>query len=482
MRKHSWFIASLALSCLLTACLRGEVTIGNNSGGSTGGGGSGGSGSIAVGTVTGFGSVFVDGTEYASSGANVIIDGSTNHSDSALLIGMVVTVKGTLNSGNATGSASTIEYNPDLRGPLDAAPAISKTSGNFSIFGQTVLTDATTIFDTQNGLSDFSAGTTAEVSGYRDEADLLHATRVAQTLAGSDLEIKGSIANLTATTLTLGSLTVNFASATHTNFPSAGLSNGLRVKVRAATQPVNSVLTATNLEVLPTGAGAGEGQQVQIRGFVSTSSSNSLTVNGQVVSTSTATVYENGTAGDVAVGVALEAEGTVTGGVLAATKVRFQLVDDVALVALVTSVDIAGSKLTVFNTPGIVVKVDANTMLNDNSGVAARPFKLNNLTVGDRVSVLGSKDGGNSLQATRVLRTSSNSQVSLEGPVSSATAPVLTILGINVATNASTRYLDTSGNSLNQAEFFDLTSTGVSVTAQGTFTGTTIIADQVQID
>ena len=84
----------------------GALTSCGNENQSTAGGGVGGTG-ISVGTITGFGSVFVNGVEFDTSGASITVDG-TPASESDLGIGMVVAVEGAFNENGLTGKADRI--------------------------------------------------------------------------------------------------------------------------------------------------------------------------------------------------------------------------------------------------------------------------------------------------------------------------------------------------------------------------------------
>ncbi len=99
---------------------------GGGGGGSVAGGGVGGSGVTvaSVGTVTGFGSVIVNGVAYATGDAEIFIENESKGSGDAALVqyistGMVVRVEGVLNAdGSAT--ASRVFFNEDLKGPVES--------------------------------------------------------------------------------------------------------------------------------------------------------------------------------------------------------------------------------------------------------------------------------------------------------------------------------------------------------------------------
>ena len=73
-------------------------------------------------TITGFGSVFVNGVEFDTSGAGFDVDDNPAAMESDLGIGMVVAVTGTVNNDGITGSASLIEYDEAIEGPIAADP------------------------------------------------------------------------------------------------------------------------------------------------------------------------------------------------------------------------------------------------------------------------------------------------------------------------------------------------------------------------
>ena len=70
------------------------------------------------GTITGFGSIFVNGVEYDTASANIRIDGAAG-TEADLRVGQVVTVTGTLDSGSTTrGKAQTVSFNAAVEGPV----------------------------------------------------------------------------------------------------------------------------------------------------------------------------------------------------------------------------------------------------------------------------------------------------------------------------------------------------------------------------
>ena len=127
MTRLTALIAVCAGIVGLFAGCGGDMTAGIQGSGRTGG-------VAAVGPITGFGSIFVDGVEYSTSGAQISVDDQAG-TESQLRVGQVVTVKGTVNADGITGTAATVSFASDLRGPVAQVDA---NAGTFVVLGQTV--------------------------------------------------------------------------------------------------------------------------------------------------------------------------------------------------------------------------------------------------------------------------------------------------------------------------------------------------------
>ena len=187
---HDLFNCFLILTLLLLISCGG--------GGSLAGGGIGGTGVIASGPVTAKGSIFVNGVEYDTTTSTVNINGSSA-AESDLRRGMVVRVDGNLDSGSTTGTASTVNYEDVVKGPLTSfsTPADIMT---LLVLGQTVVVEeGFTFVDTgslpiQQSLPDFSSINFLEVSGHRDASatnGAVRATYIKIESALSAYEVKG---------------------------------------------------------------------------------------------------------------------------------------------------------------------------------------------------------------------------------------------------------------------------------------------------
>src|SRR5882672_9684618 len=146
----------------------------------------------AVGPITGFGSVFVGGVEYVTSGAQILIDHQPG-TEAQLHTGQVVAIKGAVNADGVTGTATEVSFSGDAEGP---AEQIDLTNNTFVVLGQTVRITGSTLFDEtiqpadQTGLQ---TGSLVEVSGFANAAGEIVASRVDLKSAGSSLQVKGVV-------------------------------------------------------------------------------------------------------------------------------------------------------------------------------------------------------------------------------------------------------------------------------------------------
>lgn len=251
------------------------------------GGGIGGTG-ISVGRITAFGSVFVNGVEYATNGAIISIEGSESTSDgsrafdeSLLAKGMIVTVHWVKDaSGNPV--ANRIVFKDNLEGLVEGV-----SSQTLTVLGQTVNVDgATTLLygftdlnrDELTDINDISVGDPVEISGFADANGIIHATYIKRKEDGKvEIEIKGTVTKLNINngtgTFNIGSLPIIFDSAT--SFEDMSVSNlkdGLFVEVKSGSSPVNGVLTAAVIkaeeEISRVIGSAPEGEEIEVEGFV----------------------------------------------------------------------------------------------------------------------------------------------------------------------------------------------------------------------
>lgn len=415
------------------------------------------SSSTVVGTITGFGSVIVNGVKFDDSTAAVTIDGATASRD-RLRVGMVVQIRGRIHA-DGTGVGESIRYEDCAEGPITAMNRVRNT---LTVMGQTVQVDEDTEFDgvALRDMNSFAIGDLVEVGCLPDPArNTWRATRLERkgTFANgvSEVGVKGTVSNLNlaAGTCTVGGLTVNFGGIPPADRP-LGLANGMNVEV-AGRNFANGILTADRLrdrdrDRLHTPSGDG----IEVEGYVSDFVSlSSFKVNGQAVNAANATI-RNGTAADIANGLKVEVEGTMTDGVIVAKVVIIKLLNNVRVEA---GMQAKGTDtITLLGRP---IKVNADTGLRDRAGSRGNQPKaigIADLAVGDRLEVKAYRDAAGALVATQVERTDPDALVVVKGPADAKT-PItsLTLAGFSVATGPNSRYRDASGDLIDAVTFYN---------------------------
>ncbi len=416
------------------------------------------SSSTVVGAITGFGSVIVNGVKFDDSAATVTMDGALATRD-RLRVGMVVQIRGRIHN-DGTGVADSIRYDDCAEGPITA---INRVQNTVTVMGQTVQVDDGTVFDgvTLRDMNSFAIGDVVEVSCLPDPANNRWQARRIEyrgpfANGATEVEVKGAVSNLdlAAGTCTVGGQPVNFAGIAAADRP-AGLANGMNVEA-AGRNYANGLLTADRLrdrdrDRIQTPDGDGIEVEGYVADFVSIAN---FKLNGQVVNAASATI-KNGTAADLRNGLKVEAEGTMSNGVLVAKVVVIKLQTNVRVEAGMQAKDVAANT---FRLLGSDIKLNAETILNDRAGDKNQPkaITLAALGVGDRLEVMAYRDAGGNLVATRVERTEASSLVVVKGPADAKTPTTsLTLAGFGVKTAAATRYRDASGNLIDAATFYN---------------------------
>lgn len=445
-----------------------------------GGGGDGGidgtgANSMSYGTITAFGSVWVNGVRFDTAGATFKLD-DNNVAQSDLRVGMVVRVDGRIDDGRAI----TVTVDDAVKGRVEQVLDASR----MVVMGQTVQIDNNTRFD--NNVVPV-AGDYVEVHGLVVGDGIVAGSFIQKkaTQATPPFAVKGLVKNhdAAARTFVVGTLTVNYTTALTNDMP-AGSWNGLTVDAKgSACAGVSVCGTLTASKVEPAGARVNDIAKAEVEGFVTSLTANGFVVAGQAVVVTASTVYEGGLASEVVVGTKLEVEGPIVGGVLTATKVSFK--DNVRFEADVAAVDGSAGTVTLAGLPGITVQVNANTELRNVASVAQ-------LAVGNHLRIKARPGSGTTVLAIELERrsTSPDTRVILQGPVSGVTGTSsLTILGITVNTGgvADSEFKDLNDVPIGRTAFYAaLTGAAPATTlvkARGTLgAGNAVAWDQMELE
>ena len=441
---------SLAIASIigLTACG------GGGDGGSTStGGGSGTTGStITSGVVSGFGSVFVAGVEFETDSSSFSLDDGDDgqEDEDGLAVGMVVTIIGTVNADGVTGTAEHIEFDDEIEGIVNANTVGTDGTGTMTVMGQVVVVKTTTIFESDvagiTSVDRVVAGNVVEVSGFSSGDGTVYATRIEVKLAthsGEEIEVKGVITNLTATTFDLGGLTVDVSSAMlDDSIPDGTLSEGLYVEVKStAGFNGSNELIAIEVELEDGGdmeLDGDDGDEIELNGIVTAVHSDTIfEIGRRTVIIKDATSFEHGNADAIVVGVSLEVEGELNAeGKLVADEIELGIDDDIEMEGKLEAVNTPPGTVMLF---GRTIHVNASTLLLDQQDeegmVPVHFFDLDDLNGGDFVEIDAYVDpGSGDLVAVKLEREDdAGDENELEGHVDSIPdANTLVIAGVTV--------------------------------------------------
>jgi hypothetical protein len=236
-------------------------------------------------------------------------------------------------------------------------------------------------------------------------------------------------------------------------------------------------MNAANVE--PERIGVTNADDSNVEGAITLfNSSASFAVSGVSVVTNSATIFEGGIAGDLALGVEVEVEGVLSSGVLTAKNVSFR--DDVEIEGDAATVTSGGStpNLTVSSLPGITVTVNSQTVFK--GGIAS----LADLVPGNHVQARGRPIGANIVVAAELEKLSSSPQVILQGAVQSVANPNVTVLAVPINTSgiSDNNFKGLNDVIIGRAAFLSTVQVGTLVKAKGNWNGSSVIWSEIEID
>jgi len=318
------------------------------------------------------------------------------------------------------------------------------------------------------------------VSGLVNADGRIAATRIERKPASATVEVKGSASAVdgNARRLRINLLTVDYSTAQLSNFAAGTPVNGDLVEAHGSLD-AGGMLIATRLERRSASLEGTSDDSADLEGLVTRYvSSLDFDVAGQRVTTTATTVYEGGSAANLALGVNVEVEGGFAANAsLVAARIEFRRESDVELAALVDSVNVAAGSLVVL---GVTVRTNALTRFEDHSDADLPRFSLADLRVGDYVELSAYDDGGG-LMASLLERDDADDRIEVEGPASAVAAPDFTIAGIRITTNDQTEFRNNDGGSISAATFF-AAAAGREVKVRGALVGNTVLAEQAELE
>jgi hypothetical protein len=466
----SKFIKAIALAMSIS----GIVACGGGGGGDDVAG-IGGTGITASGTITGFGSIFVNGIRFDVENSEVVVDDDDTRD---LKLGMVVKVQGSIDSTGLNGIANSVEYDDVVQGAVLNVSGTGATR-NLEILGVTVVVSEQNtvlqgvVFDDISALDidelDSPLNGVVEISGYFDNLNQLQATRLEYKEpfnVSSEIEAHGKVVNDNTLDVTQFGLDIDGDGAYNRiieTFTNHNLTDGLIVEVKGTMTTFDgNIINATSYEQKDTLLGDFNGE-VSVEGIVTNFDSDLKRFNiaDVVVDYSSASFEPLSLATTLGNGMKVEVEGAaINGAILIADEIEAD--DEIKLGASVSAVDTVNKTITVSYANGsIVVETDTNTQYENIAG------ELSGINDSDYVIVEGFKAASGNVLADEVKREDLDDDL-LQGPSEACTAgSEITILGVTfeLKDDGTTDYFNFNETPMvNSAEFCDSASNaGVNV-------------------
>jgi Domain of unknown function (DUF5666) len=308
----------IALLCMLFACGGGGVSVSSLPG-------SGGTGVTAIGPVSGFGSVIVNGIRFDDLGSNVQIDGQTM-TPSQLRLGMVASVSGTKSSAavsatalvTALGTANRIDVWSIAQGSVSSIVS----PNTLTVAGMTLVVDAGTVFDGAASMANLSTSSIVKVWGQPLTSNF---TRWAVTR----LEVLAAPQNTVSTgKVSVRGVVVTLNGMTLVGSP-AGLTDGQLLRAAGtASSSSGGTLTLSQATILAdagstsptTGYAELQGLVTDILGTNTVGQITRLAIGASIIDISSARLSPSGAT--IAPGVRIEVEGNWNAGVLIASELE----------------------------------------------------------------------------------------------------------------------------------------------------------------
>jgi hypothetical protein len=431
---------------------------------------------FAVGPITGFGSVIVNGATYATDGNTVFMKDGQPATQDDFSVGEHVVITGSIDDNNSNAAAASVESNDLVEGP---ASSHDTTTNELIVLGQTVRISATTSVD-DSCPADLTTAPAVEVYGTVDTNRVIDATRIECRDATWDgvMEVNGLATNVTATTFEINGLTVDYSGAAVDDFPTAGVINE-DDPVEAKGDTLNGdTLEADRVEYKGNRFDVNEGDHIEIEGFITRFvSETNFDVSGIPATTITGTSFEGGSAADLGLNLKVQVEGEFdSNGVLNATKIEIKTSTAIRVTGTLDSV--AGDTLVIL---GITVNTSVTkTRFEDKSDSDVDPMSVGDLNGMDYVEIRGQEQPPGQITAMLVEREDPDTRTELRGfvEVGGKAEPNLTVLGVTIVTNGATQYRDSRGSGespMAAVDFWAAVQEGSLVDARGTETGVTML-------
>ena len=358
----------------------------------------GGSPKSSRGSVTAFGSIYVNGVRYNTDNALFIIDGAIG-TEADLEVGEIVTVLGF--AEGATGTASVVISDNVVAGPITA---IDADSGRMAVLGQQVIVGPDTAFAVADGLeslADLGTNDNVAVSGHVNAWGEILATHIGRD-SGHGFDATGTVNYVDDANqqLVINGMLVDYSAANMQGFSNGAPESGDIVSIKAEGIDAGGSTVASQVLVSSQVLVGQAGQDADIEGLVTTYNAPwDFEVDGTPIKLGWGTRYEGGWIFDLGLDRKLEVEGKFdSDGRLVAERIIFE---GEATTSIHGQVDAVYGDTVIVD--GLAVLMRDDTAYQDGSDYGERRFTTANLHAGDYVEIAAYTDDGDVI-ATRLER------------------------------------------------------------------------------
>ena len=457
---------------------------------------------VAVGPITGFGSVIVNGVRYETDATTSFTDDDQDILETELEVGDMVLIRGNIEDDNTTASAITVEVEDTVEGPVTSVNAVD---GNFVVLGQIVQVGTQTSADdncpaTLEGLLNDPPVAGVEVSGPYvvniAGVTVIAATRFECKGILDEFEINGVVSGHDSIdkTFMINDLEVNYATAgLIQDFPGGLINDGDPIEA-TGTQFDDSgtppVLTASKVEFKGDRLQGDEGDHFEIEGFITRFESPTDFDIGNMPAVSVTeitgrTVYEGGDAMDLGLNVKVEVEGEFDiDNVLNATKIEIKTSTAVRVTGLVDAQSVGDT----FVVLGITVNTAVlKTRFEDKSDAPDDPFGVGNIAQDYYVEVRGQELPAGEITAFLVERDDARARTELRGFVEVGGVDqlneTLTVLGVTIDVSGAVLKDSNEVEYPDRDDFWAAVDVGSLIDINGTETDTQMLsAEEVELE
>ena len=420
-----------------------------------------GSAQTTVGQITGFGSIYVNGVEYDTTGSVYRVDDSVASGDDALAVGMVVKVQGSVNADGLTGQADNIFYDDDIEGIVEdlATDANDPNIKTFMVMGVSVQADKNgTNFEGEDdptfSFETIKDGDNVEVSGDFSGDVLIASFIEKQDASDDDFEVKGTVDEYNGSDqfvlILRNESRLNVTIAEGAEIPSMGVMDGQYVEVEGTipdTVNAPDSILAMKVELEDHDRiGDDDDDEVEIKGTLNYDmTSETWSVMDVQLGFDDNTEYSPQDLADSiadlsADGLYVEVEGEYVNDVLLVDEIELEE-DDLEFKADVDSISATDARdgtmtLTFGAAIGTVdVRVTPDTMFLDDE--ATNHYDLNSIMMGDKVEI-DARMGADGMIYASSLHLEDDLGYEIEGPVDAIDDVSITVVGITFGVDMDT--------------------------------------------